>query len=312
VIRLALETPSVLDGAGQESRHLEGVWWLMVGLAAFVYVVVGGYVILAIRRRRHEDGPEEGPGRQTFLWFGGLALPISVLALLAGVTVATTVAVRRASEHEVRVDVVGRDWWWDVHYGGTNIRVANEIHLPVQRTAVLRLQSADVIHSFWVPQLAGKLDVEPGQPTTLRLLPKRTGTFIGECAEFCGIQHANMRFVVVVESRSRYDDWVRAKESATGADSGTAAEGAAVFQREACSGCHTVSGTQAAGTRGPDLTHVAERTWLGAGAITNTPTHLRQWIKDPTQFKPGVLMPPFTNLSDGDLRALVAYLETLR
>jgi cytochrome c oxidase subunit 2 len=221
------------------------------------------------------------------------------------------VGVRRAAGDEITVDVVGHDWWWEVRYPGTSLQSANEIHLPVGRTAVVRLTSDDVVHSFWVPQIAGKLDVVPGQTNLLRVKPNRTGTFLGECAEFCGVQHANMRFLVVVEDASAFSRWTTLRQAAPSAD--TAVErGAADFQREACAGCHTIRGTPANGVICPDLSDFGRRKELGAGVAANTPENLLRWIRDPDTFKPGVIMPGFDHLSEGELHDLVAYLESLR
>lgn len=309
---LLADAPSALDGAGAEAHRVAGLWWFMFTLAVVVYLFVATMVVLAVLRRRRADGPESGEGRTGFIWLGGVAMPVVILGVLAFLTVSTTVALPRDEPTTLTVDVVGRQWWWDVRYPGAGIRTANEIHLPVGRNVDLRLRSLDVAHSFWVPQLAGKLDLIPGQTNHLRVRARRTGTFIGECAEFCGIQHANMRFVVVVQTPADYQRWVelrRGRRTATAGD--LVAEGAAAFQRETCAGCHTIRGTQADGDVGPDLTDVGARRWLAGKAFRNTPADLRRWIEDPSTFKPGALMPA-SHLSDAELDALVAYLESLR
>jgi cytochrome c oxidase subunit 2 len=292
----------MLDAAGREAHHVAGLWWVMLTMATVVYVVVAGLVVVALVRRRPSDGE-----RTQFIWWGGVAMPIVVLGVLAFLTVSTTTALGRDAPARLHVDVTGHDWWWEVAYPGTGVRTANEIHLPVDRTADLRLTSDDVIHSFWVPQLAGKVDLIPGQPNHLRVRPTRTGTFLGECAEFCGLQHANMRFVVVVQSQADFDRWA----DRDGRVAPTASDGEAVFVRSSCAGCHTIRGTQADGHLGPDLTDLGSRRWIGAKAVRNTPENLARWIRDPSSIKPGVLMPP-SHLSARDLRALVAYLESTR
>jgi cytochrome c oxidase subunit 2 len=294
-------SPSILDGAGRESHHVAGLWWVMLTMATVVYVVVAALVVIALTRRRSDDGGE----RTQFIWWGGVLMPIVVLGILAFLTVSTTTALGRDAKEDLTVDVVGHRWWWEVRYPGEDRTTANEVHLPVDRVVDLRLTSVDVIHSFWVPQLAGKLDLIPGQTNHLKVKATRTGTFLGECAEFCGIQHANMRFVVVVQSRADYERWLHHRPGSS-EDAGRA-----VFERESCAGCHTVEGTQADGRVGPDLTDLGARRWLAAKAVRNTPAELAQWITDPDSIKPGVLMPA-TRLSAADLRDLVAYLESLR
>jgi cytochrome c oxidase subunit 2 len=296
-----LASPSILDGAGRESHHVASLWWVMLTMATVVYVVVAAFVVLALTRRRADDGAD----RTAFIWWGGVLMPIVVLGILAFLTVSTTTALGRTAKPDVQVDVVGHRWWWEVRYPGHRT-TANEVHIPVDRTVDLRLTSVDVIHSFWVPQLAGKLDLVPGQTNHLRVRARRTGTFLGECAEYCGLQHANMRFVVVAQSPDDYQRWLDGEPTGT-----SSSRGEAVFLREACAGCHTIEGTEADGTYGPDLTDFGSRRWLAAKTVRNTPSQLATWITRPDSIKPGVLMPP-TNLSKADLRDLVAYLESRR
>lgn len=310
MIELAARAPSTLDGAGHEASVVASLWWWMLLAAAVVYVVVGGLVIVAVlrRRRTQEPGPERG---RWFLWWGGVIVPSLILAVFAVATIVVTVDVRRAAADELRVDVTSHDWWWEVSYPGTERRTANVIHLPVDRTSVLWLRSDDVVHSLWIPQLAGKLDVVPGQTNLLRVTPERPGTFLGECAEFCGLQHANMRFTVVVDPPGAFDTWLQGRPAPPPQPGSPEAAGQAIFEGQACAGCHTITGTAAGGTRGPDLSDFGARARLGAGAVDNTPANLRAWITDPSSIKPGALMPGF-QLSDDQLDALVAYLESLR
>jgi cytochrome c oxidase subunit 2 len=209
------------------------------------------------------------------------------------------------------IDVTGFQWWWEVRYGDAAVTTANEIHLPVGQPVDVRLTSHDVIHSFWVPQLHGKLDVNPGHITTLRLIADEPGVYWGECAEYCGIQHANMRLVVVVEAPEAFQQWLaRMQQPAAVPGEALAQRGQDVFLSSNCLFCHRVSGTDATGELGPDLTHVASRLTLGAGVAANTRGSLGGWVADPHSLKPGVLMPP-SDLSGEDLQALLAYLETL-
>jgi cytochrome c oxidase subunit 2 len=307
------KSPSMLDAKGSEASRIAGIWWLMFALAIGVYVVVAGCITLSILRgRRRRAGTASRRSEGLWLWLGGLVGPVIVLLVIAVVTVQTTAALRKPGRDPLRVDVAGEDWWWRVHYTGTSIDTANEIHLPTGRPIEIRLTSDNVVHSFWVPQLAGKMDVIPGQRNTLRFTVNKPGVYRGQCAEFCGLQHANMAFWVIAESPGLFERWLTDHANPTlEPASETAAQGQVVFQRQACAGCHTIRGTTARGTRGPDLTDFGSRRSIGSGAADNTPANLRQWITDAPSIKPGVLMPPIT-LSGADARSIVAYLESLK
>jgi cytochrome c oxidase subunit 2 len=302
-------SPSMLDARGQEARHLADVWWLMFGLAAAVYVVVAGLIVFAIVRGRKGDLRESRLNDNAFVVIGGLVVPLAILMIIAVVTVRTTTEVRQPERGALRLDVVAHDWWWEVRYPATGITSANELHIPVGRQVAVSIHTDDVIHSFWVPQLAGKLDAIPGQPNVLRFTAEKAGVFRGECAEFCGIQHANMNFLVVAESPDRFAQWEQTEAQSAGLPTDDQTErGRLVFERESCAGCHTIRGTSAAGTLGPDLTHVGGRRTIGAGTIANSTTNLSDWITNSQAIKPGNLMPPI-RLSAADLEALVAYLQ---
>lgn len=308
-------SPSMLDTRGAESKRVAGMWWLMFGLASAVYVVVAAFIVISIvRGRRKRTAPDGGPRDDTFIWFGGILAPVVILAVLAVVTISTTRAVRAVTPGELRIDVVGKRWYWDVGYPDSKVRTANEVHVPVGQAVDVALTSDNVIHSFWVPQLAGKVDTVPGQTNHLRFKATTAGTYRGECAEFCGIQHANMNFEVVAESPADFGQWLarRASGAGVGPTSDEAAAGERVFMREACAGCHTIRGTQAAGTIGPDLTDFGSRPSIGALAVPNTAPNLTRWIRDAQSIKPGNLMPPFPSLPASDVAALVAYLEGLK
>jgi cytochrome c oxidase subunit 2 len=304
---------SMLDAKGNEAQHVAGAWWVMFGLATAVYVVVAGFILTAVvRGRRTTTGKPSRIKDGAFVWIGGIIVPAIVLLVIAVVTVRTTAALRKPERDALRVEITARDWWWDVRYPDQHIRVANEFHLPVGRPIELRITSDDVIHSFWVPQIGGKLDAVPGQPNFLRFTIEKTGVFRGQCAEYCGIQHANMAMYVHGDPPGLFERWIASQQSSRAEPaSEMAARGALVFQSQACAGCHTVRGTAAQGTRGPELSDVASRRTLGAGALENTPDNLRAWITNPQRFKPGAQMPPIPMSSD-DRTAIVAYLETLR
>ncbi|HEX4493665.1 MAG TPA: cytochrome c oxidase subunit II [Acidimicrobiia bacterium] len=316
------KSPNMLDPKGTEARDIASVWWLMFGLAAFVYIVVGGLIIYAVRKGRRRSRAERDandsvePDTPRFddhmvLW-GGIVVPLVILFVLAVVTVTTTNALRRPASDALRIDVVGKRWWWAVSYPTTHFVTANDIHLPAGRPIELHLTTADVIHSFWVPQLAGKVDMIPNQDNLLRFVAKTPGTYRGECAEFCGLQHAHMDFVVVVQSQGDYDRWVAEHaQPPVEPASELADEGQVAFDSEACAGCHTIDGTPAQGKVGPNLTDLGERPYLGAGALENTPENLKQWITNAQRSKPGALMPPI-QLSSAKASAIVAYLESLQ
>src|SRR4051794_20899329 len=303
---------SILDAQGSEARHIAGAWWVMFGLATTVYVLVAGCIVIAIVRGRRRDPGRSRISDSGFVWVGGIVVPALILFVIAIVTVDTTAALRKPERRPLRVDVTGKDWWWDVRYPGTDIRTANDIHLPVGRPIEVRLTSDNVIHSFWVPQIGGKVDLIPGQPNYFRFTIEHAGLYRGQCAEYCGLQHANMAMYVHADSPGLFARWEA--EHATPPSEPTselAAQGAVVFQRVACAGCHTVRGTQAIGTKGPALTDVASRHTLAAGTLENTEANLRRWVHDPQRYKPGALMPPVP-LSHDDLTKIVAYLMSLR
>jgi cytochrome c oxidase subunit 2 len=301
---------NILHAHGSEAERLAGIWWLMFGLGAGVYAIVAGFIVWAIVRNR--TAASDGPSDNTWIVWGGVVVPVVILGVLAVVTVQATSELRRPEANALHVEVVGKRWWWAVSYPGTGFVTANEVHLPAGRPVEIGLDSDNVIHSFWVPELAGKLDLIPGQHNVLRFTPRKPGRYIGECAEFCGLEHARMGFEVIVENATDFDRWLARKRNPPSApESESALEGETVFQRQSCAGCHTVRGTAAQGTVGPDLTDIGERSTIGARTVANTPANLEAWISDAQYFKPGALMPPI-ELSNRDLRNLAAYLETLK
>ncbi|HEU5306188.1 MAG TPA: cytochrome c oxidase subunit II [Acidimicrobiia bacterium] len=304
---------SMFDAKASEADRIASVWWLMFGLATAVYVVVAGFIIHAATRGRRKRASTSRLNETKFIWIGGVIVPMVILAILAVVTVDTTSALRNASPHELHIDVAGELWWWQVRYPGTGVVTANEIHVPRGTPIDLHLTSDNVIHSFWVPQLAGKMDTIPGQPNDLRFTADTVGRYLGRCAEFCGLQHAHMGIEVVVDSPADFGRWLaRRRRVPLEPASEEAAAGQLVFQREACAGCHTIRGTDASGTVGPDLTDVGSRARLGADTLLNTPENMRAWIRDAQSFKSGIAMPPFRSLSTRDVDALASYLESLR
>jgi len=221
---------------------------------------------------------------------------------------------RIAPQGSLEIKVIAHQWWWEFQYAQSGITTANELHLPIGRQIRLNLESGDVIHSFWVPQLGGKRDVVPGQINELTLEANVPGTYLGQCAEFCGLSHANMRFRVMVETPDQFAMWEKAQQAAPlAADkavSPSAADGAEVFANSPCTSCHRIDGVSK-GYIGPDLSHFGARTTLAAGIMPNTPDNVAKWVTDPETLKPGVLMPKL-GLSGKQLDDLVAYLESLK
>jgi cytochrome c oxidase subunit 2 len=243
--------------------------------------------------------------------------PALVLLAIAVPTIRTTFRAqpRTPPPDALRVDVTAHQWWWQIDYPRLHVTTANEIHLPVGRRVWFRLRSGDVIHSFWIPQLGGKRDVVPGHTNTLTLTPEVAGVYLGQCAEFCGLSHANMRLRVFVEPAAAFQAWTRRQQAPPATPGRPAvgttevAAGARLFASSPCVTCHAIRGV-ATQTVGPDLTHFASRTTLAGGTLENTPANLGAWLRDPERLKPGARMPRLP-LTDAQVRELVAYLESL-
>ena len=289
---------------------------LLVCLAIFLTVALTLAYTLVKFRRRPSDADREPPqvygsNQIEIAW---TVIPVLIVAVLAMATarVVSEVQNRQPTSGAVRVTVIGHQWWWEIRYPDLGILTANELHVPIStaerpQETFLRLESADVAHSFWVPQLAGKTDAIPNHPNSMWIEPKVAGTFLGNCAEFCGMQHANMLLRIVVESPEDFQRWAAAERLTARRGH----PGEQMFLSLSCINCHAVSGTLATGTFGPDLSHLMSRQTLGAGVIPNTPDNLRRWIREPQTLKPGNLMPNM-QLDDRELDAVHAYLSSLR
>jgi cytochrome c oxidase subunit 2 len=291
--------------------------WTSTAIFIAVLVVLG----LALARRRADAGsPAAASGSLAVVTrrvavATALTVVILFAFLVASVRTSRAIATVRPPT-AVTVEVTGHQWWWEVEYEeGTpaaRLRTANEIHIPVGRPVVFKVTSRDVIHSFWVPNLHGKRDLVPGYTTAIWVQATRPGVFRGQCAEFCGLQHAHMALDVVAEPEDAFNRWLTARRTMAPPPTGERElRGQAVFMSARCAGCHTIHGTEAAGQIAPDLTHFASRGSIGAGTLPNTPEHLAAWLRDPQASKPGNQMPP-NPLPPADMQALVAYLETLR
>jgi cytochrome c oxidase subunit 2 len=312
---------SALAPAGPQAARIARLAWLLFGMAAVVYVVVLLATAWALARRRHGAlAGSEALARSERRAGDAVALATTatVITLIALVVVSFTTGRGLAAlgdQHPVIVDVTGHQWWWEFEYVAATpserARTANEIHIPVGEAVLVRGTSPDVIHSFWVPALHGKMDLIPGHPNQTWLRADTAGTFRGQCAEFCGYQHAHMAFTVVAEPRPAFEAWVAAqRQPAAEPSDALARTGRETFLAGSCALCHTIRGTPAGATTGPDLTHLMSRGALGAGTLPNLPGHLAGWIVDPQSIKPGVRMPS-NHLDPASLQALLAYLETL-
>jgi cytochrome c oxidase subunit 2 len=311
--------PSALDPASHPARVITDLWWAMLTGSAVVVAVVSVLLLVAVLRRRagiRSEVPDRSPGRTRMVLIGGVIVPFVVFVVLFVVTVGalpvTSSAGASGDRVAVRISVTGRQWFWDVAYPAYGFKTANEIHIPVGQAVDIDVTSADVIHSFWVPQLNRKLDMFPGTHGVLRLKADRAGVFRGECAEFCGLEHARMGFIVVAEPPDRFAAWVAGQRRPPPAPATPEQErGQQVLLGSACVYCHTIANTNASGTIGPDLTHVASRAMIAGAVLGNSPGNLASWIIDPQHAKPGNKMPA-TALSGSELQDLLAYLETLR
>jgi cytochrome c oxidase subunit II len=316
---------SVIDAAGPQAGRLALMWWVMFWTCLVVQVVVLLIMLGALWRRRGTTSrgadvlPAQPPieRRLARTVIVGVALSVLILAGLFGTSVAISHGIASfGAQAPVTIEVTGRQWWWQVEYDAptpdARVTTANEIHIPVGRAVLVKLRSSDVIHSLWIPNLHGKLDLIPGHPTTMRLQADRPGVYRGQCAEFCGLQHAHMGLLVVAVPPQQFEAWLIAQRQPA-ATPGDAFErrGHDVFLTGSCVLCHTIRGTTAGSRVGPDLTHVGSRLSLAAGTLPNTPGHRAGWITSPQSIKPGVLMPG-TALEADDLNALVAYLATLQ
>jgi cytochrome c oxidase subunit 2 len=322
---------SVLHPHGIEAVRIGHLWWLMLGVTTAVFLLVMGALAIAITRRPQASGlpgplPPGPRLRRSRVVAGAIGLTALTLFLLLFASIETGRAVASlGSPRATVIQVTGHQWWWEVKYRDSHdledprnplpsriVTTANEIHIPAGRPVLLRLDSADVIHSFWVPSLHGKRDLIPGHPTSLWIEADRPGVYRGFCAEFCGHQHAHMGLLVIADPVDRYAAWYAAQlRTPPPPDDPLRQRGRQVVESAPCAFCHTIQGTEASGSLGPDLTHFGSRQTIAAATLANTPGPLGRWIVDPQAIKPGNPMPA-NPLSADDLRAVLAYLESLR
>jgi cytochrome c oxidase subunit 2 len=306
------DSPSTLSPSGPKAGFVTWAWWLLFAVAAFVCVVVIAMAVLAVVFRRRAKKVHQGEAKKFVMVFG-VVLPALVLSATFALSVSGLAEnAEPPSPTRLTIEVTGHQWWWEVHYAGTEAVTANEIHVPVGTPVRLRLQTADVIHSFWVPELMPKVDLLPKRVNQTWLTVDRPGTYRGQCAEYCGLQHAHMAFSVVAQPRTQFRAWLaREASDARPPSDPEQRRGQEVVTTSTCATCHTVRGTEADGDVGPDLTHVGSRERLASGAIPNDRGHMSGWIANSQTVKPGNKMPP-QPLSPDDLHAVVSYLQSLK
>ena len=312
--------PSIFDAHPTPAESIRHLSHFVLGITGLIFLVVFSllsYVIVKFRGR--VGGAEREPAQvygSTQIELAWTIIPILIVVVLFLATARVIHAIQDAPRpaRALEVTAIGHQFWWEFRYPGLGIVTANELHVPVSDPAdptptFLKLLSADTDHSFWIPQLAGKTDLIPNRVNETWLDPHETGLFLGQCAQYCGTQHAKMLLRVYVDSPEDFTAWVREQRQPANQD-GKEAAGRHVFESTACLNCHAIDGTNGTGRYGPDLTHLMSRRTIAAGAAENTPENLRLWIQDPDAIKTGSLMPAM-KLSDPELDALVRYLETL-
>ena len=313
--------PNIFIPESTPAHSINHVSLLVLAITGGIFAVVFSliaYVTIRFRRRPDDNGTEPpqvyGSNPVETAW---TTVPLLIVVVLVLSTARAIHEVQDAPmpPSAVDVQVVGHQWWWEIRYPKLGIVTANELHVPVsdpqkRMPTFIELRSADVVHSFWVPRLAGKTDLIPNRVNNMWIEPMRTGLFLGQCAKYCGTEHAKMLLRVYVHTPEDFDHWVKAQQALAAGDPVVAA-GRLVFERTACINCHSLGKTVGDGRFGPDLTHLMSRDTIAAGAAENSPENLRAWIKNPNQFKPGALMPAM-NLTDAELDRLVDYLVTLQ
>ena len=314
---------NIFAPAATPAHSVFGLSMLVLSITTALFLVVGGLLLYVLIRFRHRasdpTGDQEPPqiygSKQIELSWTVIPILIVVMLFLATARVILSTERARKPASALDVVVIGHQFWWEYQYPKLGIVTANELHIPVSdpkhpTPTYLTMSSADTDHSFWIPRLAGKTDLIPNKVNVMWIDPQEAGLYLGQCAQYCGTQHAKMLLRVYADTPEQFAAWIGQQQKPAAAAS-SAAAGQAVFERNACISCHTVAGTVATGRFGPDLTHVASRDTILSGSVPNTPANVRTFVDNPAHFKPGVLMPPM-HLNDQDLDAVTAYLETLK
>jgi cytochrome c oxidase subunit 2 len=305
---------SALSPLSPQAEALRTLILVTVTLTSLIALLVTGLVIYAVVRYRGRgtgDEPRQtGGNRKIEITY--TLIPLAIQCGLFGLTVLTMQrAAPQRTNRSPDLVIVAHQWWWELHYPSAHVVTANEIHLAAGGAMWVQLQSADVIHELWIPQLGPKMDAVPGMPNHLLLEADQPGEYLGDCAEYCGVGHAWMRVRVVVQTPQDFEAWERQQALSAAAVTGSALRGREVFQTQTCIQCHSIQGVDMTGTVGPDLTHFASRATLGAGVADNTPAELSRWLNDPQSIKPGCNMPRM-RLKATEISDLTAYLEALR
>ena len=316
---------NALNPTGPNAAALSQLWWFMFYVCSAVYVLTLIGLAIAIKKGRRERdlNPVLNPSPQTenrkrnaVLSATAVTAAILFVFLLSSFRVGRSLTADLANKNGLSIEVTGRQWWWEVRYNDVDasnvFTTANEIHIPVGVPVLFTLHGGDVIHSFWVPNLAGKKDLIPGKVSTLWLQADKPGVYRGQCAEYCGLQHARMAFWIVADTQEQFNAW-RRNQTQTSIPPATDSQrrGQQVFMSSTCVMCHAINGTTAASNVGPNLTHVASRNTIAAATVPNTHDHLARWILDSQSYKPGNKMPQ-NNLDQDDLNAVVDYLQSLK
>jgi cytochrome c oxidase subunit II len=318
---MQMSPTTIFAPASTPAAAIYGLSTLVIGVTAVIFACVCAllaYAVVTFRKRPDDDGSEPAQvygSNQVELAWTVIPTLIVVVLFLASARVITFVQNADRTADAIEVIAVGHQFWWEYRYPALGVVTANELHIPVSDPArpaptFITLLSADTDHSFWIPRLGGKADLIPNHVNRTWIDPYETGLYLGQCAQYCGTQHAKMLLRVYVDSRDTFDRWTR-QQREPAVEQGEVAEGRRVFQRTACINCHAVSGTVATGRFGPDLTHVMSRDTIGSGIVPNTVENLRAWIRNPDSLKPGSRMPSM-QLTDRDLDSVTAYLATLR
>jgi cytochrome c oxidase subunit 2 len=305
---------SALNPRSEPARNITTLWWGMLAVATVVFLGAVALLVLAWLRRTREGAPVVGE-REGFdlgmVVLFGIGIPIVVLVALfviANFVVLPSTDAPAASRTPMTIQVIGKQWFWEIRYPGSTAVTANEIHIPVGTRVNVVATTSDVIHSFWIPQLNRKIDMIPGRRNRVLLMADKPGRYRGQCAEFCGVQHAHMSMYVFADPPDRFRAWLAAQAKPA---TSSVAGGAQAFAENGCASCHAIRGTPAVGEVGPDLTHVGSRSTLAALTIPNNPGKLADWIRDPQHIKPGNRMPRL-DLSDAEVQTLSRYVEGLK
>lgn len=297
--------------AGSNAEKADNLWDITILIAAVIFVIVEGLLVFALIRFRHK------PGREAAQFHGNTKLeiiltlvPALILIGLLIPTVTTIFDIARTPAGSLEITVTARQFWWQYDYNDFDFATANELHIPVGQPVHLNLKGADVVHSYWIPRLSGTQDVVPGRNNELTFTALEEGRYMGQCKEFCGLSHANMRLIVFAHDPADFLTWVAEQQKPAGTPTADSAEGQKLFLEGACVNCHAIKGTDAAATTAPDLTHLASRETFAGATFRLNEANLAEWLRDPPAMKPGSLMPDY-GLSEDEITKLVAYLMSL-